>query len=146
MTTPRKITIRQREPKIFITHDGQTKSIRAWAAQTGLNWHTIMERYRKGWQGEKLFGPVNSPNGGKRHDGAHRKQIKNPKLEAIKVARKQIATDATERASRALTAELSRPLISKSLLTNDERQEIRDRVKYSGQITWRENGPSGVFR
>lgn len=43
-----------------ITHKGQTKLLRTWATELGLNYKTVQVRYIRGTRGAKLLAPTKS--------------------------------------------------------------------------------------
>lgn len=49
-----------REPRgqgstIFLTHEGKTQSLKDWAEEIGKPVQTIVSRYQKGWNTEKIL-------------------------------------------------------------------------------------------
>ena len=43
------------ERTLYITHNGQTKTLREWESITGIKWRTLWARLSKGWPGEEVF-------------------------------------------------------------------------------------------
>ena len=43
-----------------VTINGETKTLNEWSEETGLNWHTINSRIRRGITGNKLIEPLRS--------------------------------------------------------------------------------------
>jgi lambda repressor-like predicted transcriptional regulator len=48
-----------------ITHDGETLSIKSWAARIGLSPETLRFRLARGWSIERAFDPRNRRDGGR---------------------------------------------------------------------------------
>ena len=46
---------RGRTPKVFVTWRGETRTLRQWARETGVNYHTLKDRVRMGRTGDELF-------------------------------------------------------------------------------------------
>ena len=46
---------RGRTPKVFVTWRGETRTLRQWARETGVNYHTLKDRVRMGRTGDQLF-------------------------------------------------------------------------------------------
>jgi len=42
----------------LITHKGESKLLREWVAELGLNYDTVRMRYTRGTRGAKLFAPT----------------------------------------------------------------------------------------
>ena len=48
---------RNRRTARMITHNGKTQNLIAWSEETGLAVSTISNRIKRGWCGERVFGP-----------------------------------------------------------------------------------------
>lgn len=139
--------IRQRESTHFVEHDGKTLSISQLAKITGVGYQTLMLRFHDGLRGADLIRPTRAPREGKRdRSKQNAERRKNaPARSEVTVRRREAAREATERAKAEWAKEFAKPLISAKLLTNEEHREVCDRVKYSGQVQWRNKGIGGVL-
>jgi|LakMenE01Jun11ns_1017448.scaffolds.fasta_scaffold9636513_1 hypothetical protein len=43
---------------VFLTHEGKTQCIAAWAKEVGIDYDTIYARFRKGWDMTRILAPV----------------------------------------------------------------------------------------
>lgn len=50
--------VRNRSVTVSLDHNGQVKTLKEWADEYGINYKLAHERYRKGWEFEKIFQPV----------------------------------------------------------------------------------------
>lgn len=44
---------------VFITYNGETHTVAQWSELSGINYHTLIDRYNHGWRDEKLFMSTN---------------------------------------------------------------------------------------
>lgn len=136
---------------IFVKFDGKVMPLYEAAKLAGLSDYCARKRYQKGERGDVLFRPS--------HRGRSHKIDTNDQVDALRakrevkeaaertkheqrLARQRRERDSKDRVAAEHAAAFARPLIDAKLLTKAERQAIRERVKYSGQVNWRTNGAS----
>jgi len=146
---------RQRRPTIFITHDGKTRSINEWVRATGIAYRTIWDRYHRGIRdgAELLRSKKNEPRE-KNQTREPRVQVNDTKAlnDANRAAERKRLNVSKERKERMRAhrerieaeylAAMLAPLIDRALLTDAERVANWERVRYSGQRSWRMKGES----
>jgi hypothetical protein len=137
-----------RTPKILVEYNGELISLLELAERTGINRKTLQARYAANLRGEALIAPP-VRTGGKRVEGRAPRLSKDcataremsdlrRENEQSKFQRSLSIRERQEQRRREMQAEhqraFSQPLISSELLTDQEREEIRERVK--GRQRW----------
>jgi hypothetical protein len=58
--TTRKVNCRNTRKNVFLTHNGKTQTVLAWAEEVGIAYHVLARRARSGWSDEAvILTPVN---------------------------------------------------------------------------------------
>lgn len=135
---------------ITVPFDGRPVTLMELGRITGLKYETLSARYHKGDRGERLIRPleVNGPatiETEQNEDLKHRRRvleftrIKEAERAAQQRQRELDRRELRARAAAAVAA-TAQPLITGELLTDAERKIIRERVRLSGQRSWRRDG------
>lgn len=123
---------RRKKLSTVIVLDGKPMNMVELAAHTGKSYYLLSDRYHSGDRDEDLLREVGAPRKRKVERKVHARKGLGPFHHAPKrqlnTERAQLEREARERVKAGLVAAFSAPLIAASLLSSEERREIRESV------------------